>query len=152
MKSLLGKLGVIIIGLAIFTHGEVWGADSIKEEDKLQKRCGKSAENYFKRFYGSGYYKSSEGTSLYYYTSHYNRELNACFVLLMGKLIPYNTEEMEKYGVTTDKELWDIDANRLNGWFLKINKFKKPVHCEVSGKDCRSESEWDSLVEPYMEE
>ena len=64
MKSLLGKLGVILIGLAIFTHGEVWGADSIKEEDKLQKRCGKSAENYFKRFYGSGYYKSSEGTSV----------------------------------------------------------------------------------------
>ncbi len=26
MKSLLGKLGVILIGLAIFTYGEVWGA------------------------------------------------------------------------------------------------------------------------------
>ena len=27
MKSLLGKLGVILIGLAIFGYGEVWGAD-----------------------------------------------------------------------------------------------------------------------------
>ena len=27
MKSLLGKLGVILIGLSIFTYAEVWGAD-----------------------------------------------------------------------------------------------------------------------------
>ena len=27
MKSLLGKLGAILIGLAIFGYGEVWGAD-----------------------------------------------------------------------------------------------------------------------------
>ena len=27
MKSLLGKLGVILIGLAIFGYGKVWGAD-----------------------------------------------------------------------------------------------------------------------------
>jgi len=27
MKSLLGKLGVIIIGLVIFSNAEVWGAD-----------------------------------------------------------------------------------------------------------------------------
>ena len=27
MKSLLGKLGVILIGLAIFGYAEVWGAD-----------------------------------------------------------------------------------------------------------------------------
>jgi len=28
MKSLLGKLGVILIGLAIFGYSEVWEADS----------------------------------------------------------------------------------------------------------------------------
>jgi len=27
MKSLSVKLGVILIGLAIFSYGEVWGAD-----------------------------------------------------------------------------------------------------------------------------
>ena len=27
MKSLLGKLGIILIGLAIFTYAEVWGED-----------------------------------------------------------------------------------------------------------------------------
>src|SRR5512143_1559561 len=105
MKSLLGKWGIIIIGLAIFTHGEVRGADSIKEEHKLEKRCDKDSGMYFKRFYGSGYYKSNENTSLYHYTCHYNRKLNKCFVLLTGELIPHNTEEMEKYGITIDKEL-----------------------------------------------
>ncbi len=152
MKSLLGKLGVILIGLAIFTYGEVWGADSIKEEHKLQERCGKDAENYFRRFYGTGYYKSYEGTSLFHYATHYNRKLNKCFVLLMGELIPRNTEEMEKNGVTTDKELWDINDHMLYGWFFKFYESKKPVRCGVLGKDCHSESEWDSLVKPYMEE
>ena len=152
MKALFGKLGVILIGLAIFTYGEVWGADSIKEEHKLQERCDESAEIYFKKFYGSGYYKSYEGTSLYHYVSHYNRKLSKCFVLLMGELIPNNMEEMEKHRVTTDKELWDIDENRVYGWFFKFDKFKKPVNCKVKGKDCNSESEWDSLVKPYMEE
>jgi len=27
MKSLSGKLGVIFVGLCIFGHGEVWGAN-----------------------------------------------------------------------------------------------------------------------------
>lgn len=61
-------------------------------------------------------------------------------------------EELEKDGVTTDKELWDINDNKVYGWFLKFDKFKNPVNCGVSGKDCNSESEWDSLVKPYMEE
>src|SRR4030042_5771228 len=35
MKALLGKLGVILIGLAIFGYGEVWGADwKLIEESK----------------------------------------------------------------------------------------------------------------------
>jgi hypothetical protein len=137
--------------MIFFSFGNSY-ADSIKEEHKLQERCDEGAEKYFKSFYGSGYYKSYEGTSIYYCLSHYNRKLNKCFVLLMGQIIPHNMEEMEKDGVTTDKELWDINENKVYGWFIKFDKIKKPLNCGVLGKDCNSESEWDSLVKPYMEE
>ncbi len=37
MKSLLGRLGVILIGLAIFSYVEVWGADwKFYNEDKTR--------------------------------------------------------------------------------------------------------------------
>jgi len=36
MKSLLGKLGVVVIGLAIFGYAEVWGA-----EDETRYTCDK---------------------------------------------------------------------------------------------------------------
>jgi len=36
MKSLLGKVGVILIGLAIFGYAEVWGA-----EDETRYSCNK---------------------------------------------------------------------------------------------------------------
>jgi hypothetical protein len=149
--KILVLIALLFIGMIFFLFGNSY-ADSIKEEHKLQERCDEGAEKYFKRFYGSGYYKSSEGTSLYHYISHHNRKLNKCFVLLTGQLSPQNMEEMEKHGITTDKELWDINENQVYGWFLKFDKFKKPVNCGVSGKHCNSESEWDSLVKPYMEE
>jgi hypothetical protein len=126
--------------------------DSIKEERKSQAWCDVRAETYFKRFYGSGYYKGSEGISLSHYISYYNRRLNRCFVLLTDQLIPRNVEEMEKHGNTTGRELWDIDENRMYGCYLKFDKLKKPVKCEVLGKGCHSEGEWDSLVKKYMQE
>ena len=39
MKSLLGKLGVILVGLVIFGYAEVWGADwrLLHKDDKVSK-------------------------------------------------------------------------------------------------------------------
>jgi len=45
MKSLLGKLGVILIGLAIFGNAEVWGADWQKYEENERVLCFYDAEN-----------------------------------------------------------------------------------------------------------
>ena len=142
---------LLFIGMIFFSFGNSH-ADSTKEEQQLREWCDEAAENYFKRIYGSGYYKSSEAISLYYSISHYNRKLNKCFVLLTGQFFPRTMEEMEKHGITTDKELWDINENTLYGWFIKFSKFKKPLNCRLLGKDCNSESQWDSFVKPYMEE
>lgn len=149
MKILV--LVLLFIGMILFLFGNSYG-DSTKEEQQLQEWCGESAGNYFKRFYGTGYYKSSDSTNIYYYESHYNRKLKKCFVLLKGEFIPHNTEDKEMHGITTSKELWDSNETTLYGCFLKFNKFKKPLKCVVLGRDCNSENEWDSLVKPYMGE
>jgi hypothetical protein len=100
------------IAMTSFSFGNNY-ADSTKEEHNLQRRCDEDAKQHFERYYGTGYYKSHGSTSLYHYTSHYNRKLNKCFVMLMGELIPYNVEEMGKHGVTTNNELWDIIETRV---------------------------------------
>ncbi len=148
--ELLVLVVLLFIGIFFFSFGNSY-ADSANEDRTLQEWCDVSAETYFKRFYGSGYYKGHEGISLSHYISHYNRTSNMCFVLLMEQLVPNNVEEAEKYGNTTFKELREIKENRVYGSFLRFYKFKKPIKCEVLGKECNSESEWDSLVKPYME-
>ena len=48
--------------------------------------------------------------------------------------------------------LYDINENREYGSFLKHESDSLPFDCKVSGKMCRSEQEWESLVSPYMDE
>ena len=48
------------------------------------------------------------------------------------------------------KELVDINENNFYGSFSKSGEMI--VFCNVSGKECKSEQEWDLLVAPYMEE
>lgn len=72
--------------------------------------------------------------------SHYNKKLNNCFYI---------------------RECYDIDMSHRVKYFQQ-NKYPKgggmfsdsrdfPL-CKVYGKKCKSESEWDLLVKPYMEE
>ncbi len=45
MKSSLGKLGVILIGLAIFTHAQAWGEDWEKYAENEKILCWYDAES-----------------------------------------------------------------------------------------------------------
>ena len=76
--------------------------------------------------------------------------MNKCFVLLIGMNVPKN--DKKDVGISTDKTLWDINENKQYGIFFKFSKRSEPTNCEVLDKFCYSESEWDSLVTPYMAE
>jgi hypothetical protein len=112
---------------------------SAKEVYELSEKCAKFAAQEFKRIYGQ------EAEVRVDYTNHYNIKLNKCFVLI--------TDLVPKNNIST-KYLMDINEHRQTAGFTSRSSGDKIRiwECEVSGTNCHSESEWDALVKPYMEE
>jgi|SRR5208282_3887370 len=142
-------LGIIIILICLFFLVSQNTYSSSKEEDyKLQEQCGKRSEEYFKKEYNNGFstYENIQITS--HYQNHYNKKLNKCFILM--ETTYYNT--YTKKNDSFIKDINDINENKKYGSFSRIQIDYSPITCEVSGKTCKSEEEWDKLVKPYMEE
>ncbi len=100
--------------------------DNNKADDQLQEQCGKKSEAFFKKSYDAVY----SG----FYASHYNKKRNKCYMLF------YNP-------VTKRKILYDVNKSNLRVMFSSDG-----VYCFVYEKKCKTEKEWDELVQPYMEE
>jgi len=79
------------------------------------------------------------------YTNHYNSKLNKCMAVMTADTIP-----KDKSGTMHNKSLFDLHENSEMATFLSDGK--QVVLCKVQDKSCSSESEWDALVKPYMEE
>ena len=151
MRRVILLMALIFMGIIFTLFGNSHAAP-IKEEYELQERCGKRAEERFKEGYGNSIVSNGDGTVIMSnYTNHYNRKLNKCFVLVMSTSIPKDKTTREKYGISTDKTLWDLNENKEYGGFFKFSKHAL-MRCDVLEKHCNSENEWDSLVKPYMEE
>jgi hypothetical protein len=88
-------------------------AASTKEEYELQERCGKRAEERFKKEYGSE-------TTMSNYSNHYNRKLNKCFILVT-QTIHNDKETREMLGISTIRTLVDINENKVYGGFFKFS-------------------------------
>lgn len=112
-----------------------------KEEYELQERCGKRAEESFKKEWGNGIFSTKEGQALVTFRNHYNRRLNKCFYL--QTYIDSKFKGKQK-SMTTSRILVDFNDNNEIGTFLS------PTICHVGGNVCRSEKEWDALVAPFM--
>jgi len=102
---------------------------SIKEVYELQEKCGKRCEEWVKKDY------NGRNCS---YKNHYNNKLNKCFILVScNDGVPHEL-------------LFDVNENNNLGG---LSDFKKgSVFCSIMCKECKSKSEWDLLVKPYMEE
>lgn len=124
-------------------------AASPKEEYDLQERCGKRAEEYFKREYGNGISNTKDGQSMTVYTNHYNKKLNKCFILLTTTNVTYKDKKVSS---STFRSLYDINENKEYGIFFKRDNDNFVFECKVSDKVCNSEDEWEALIKPYMEE
>lgn len=149
MKRIL-SIVLFFIGITFPLFTKSYAAPT-KDEYELQERCGKRAEELFKKEY-DGYIVSNEtGTMISNYTNHYNRKLNKCFILVTQTFISKDKETREKLGISTETNLVDINENRPYGHFFKFSQGGLTV-CEVLGKHCSSQNEWDALVKPYMEE
>jgi hypothetical protein len=151
-RILLMKMNkcILFVGLVLIVAAYpswVTGADScqdVKVLYELQERCGKRAEELFNQ-YGRLFSKYEDTTWMSRQSSHYNKRLNRCFGVVIHTGIPKQGEPI------IGKELWDINENKQYGEFM-IFGYEKLLSCDVLGKHCNSESEWDALVKPYMEE
>jgi hypothetical protein len=135
---------VILLIISCLNICNITYAGSIKEEYELQERCGQSAAEYFKKEYRTGI-SIDTGTN---YHSHYNRKLNKCFILIMQSKLTKD----EKGRPHTFKLLIDLQENKEYAYFFKFRDNDQIMSCNVLDKSCSSESEWDDLVKPYMEE
>jgi hypothetical protein len=120
----------------------------LKDEYNSRDKCGKRCEEYFRKEYGNGSNNTYSGQMMSGYQNHYNKKLNKCFIIITNTSIP-NDKETD---VLLMKSIYDFNENKSYGDFDKYNKKNNPEHCNVLDKKCESESEWDSLVKPYMEE
>jgi hypothetical protein len=124
-----------------------------KEIYELQERCGKLAAEKFKELHGnSGMWSDKDAHYISNQRNHYNKKLNKCFVLLTTQSIPRSKVELQKNGTSSEIDLWDINEEKQYGQFFRFSTMSSPFDCEVSGKRCKSEDEWNSLIKPYMEE
>ena len=137
---------ILLIGCNNQTPTKEQSSVSQKKVDyELQEKCGKQSKEYFSKEYENGTVKTKDGTISTYYTNHYNKKQNKCFLLLRFTHI-YNNK---KKGYSYSEKLWDINENNKYGFFVENGKNNL---CFVLDKECKSEEEWNSLVKPYMEE
>lgn len=120
-------------------------AASDKEEYELQERCGKQAENFFKRKIGN------DSSS---YTNHYNKKLNKCFILVEW-VQPQDVVcdiIRPKCNGTRVTQLNDVNENKQYGVLIVCIRTGELCACNMFQEDCYSRLEWDLFIKPYMEE
>ena len=141
---------VIFTSVAILFCFHLHTLAQSQKENKLQERCEEKGAQRFKEGYGKGSWSNEVVSYSASHIDHYNNKLKKCFVLLIGTNVRKN--DKENVGIGTDKTVWDITENKQYGSFFKFSNMPEPMTCEVLGEVCNSEFEWDSLVNPYLEE
>ena len=121
-------LSILIIFFTILFMFVVGYSNDKKVDYQLQKQCKKDSEKFFK--------KDNNDLSIRSYKNHYNKKLNKCFILIDDENVNakflYDVKENKRYGATVDL------GDKILGKVLE--------------KECKSKSECDLLVKPYMEE
>jgi hypothetical protein len=157
--SLNGSLSMRSVCLVAFALAAIFAipeasAEPNKEQYELQERCGKRAEQVFKSDNpgqpgGAAITNTDEGQNITSYQNHYSSTLNKCFYLLITNSMNY--KKQPQY-MTTLITLLDLNENKEYGTFFRRSDSREPTHCNVQQKICHSQSEWEELLKPYMEE
>lgn len=141
----MGIIIIIICSFFLLPHNTY---SSSKEDYELQEKCGKRCDEMFRKDYGNG---TDNKGMISNYQNHYNKKLNKCFFLIMNTSVSRN-KKTNKVESLIMRNLFDVNENKEYGSFVRWSYSFTPNDCRVLEKYCKSESEWDSLVKPYMEE
>lgn len=142
--------------LAVASYGIVVGtvcAEPDKVQYELQERCGKRSEEAFQALHAgltccTAIRDTDDGQSIETFQNHYSAALNKCFYLEV--LTSQNYKKLPRY-TSTLMTLYDLHEHKEYASFYKRSDSHLPTECRVGDKVCRSESEWNDLLKPYME-
>ncbi|MDE2622779.1 MAG: hypothetical protein KGM83_06245 [Betaproteobacteria bacterium] len=116
--------------------------------------CKKTARRFFEKRWGDGMIPGDEEATAATYTNHINGKLGKCFILIEGK----TTTVKKKIASGHFLMLYDLSDGKEYGSYEEENKHRrlgksqKNVTCRVNGAACGSESEFQAMIKPYMEE
>ena len=141
--------GIVIVVVLILGGLLYWQA-SVKSKSEmesfaLQEKCAKNAEEFFNYFVTDLTKRQTDE-----FSNHYNLKLNKCFVLIthyMGNA----------HGMYT-QDLYDAVEKKVYGSYAWQSQDGKkfwevpPITCEMLGKTCFSEDEFNAFVKDYMQE
>lgn len=119
--------------------------DERKVDYQLQESCGKISRELFTEKYGNGLLQMDNQNIIVSYKNHYNKKLNKCFILVKSETI------VKREIIKTLITLGDLNENKEYGR-LQFTKENQLVGCALLEQGCKSESEWNLLIKPYMEE
>jgi len=135
---------IILAGLLIFVVTPAFAADldapkakqvSAKEVYELSEKCAKFAAEWINM------HKYGNPRIPEVYLCHYNRYMNKCLILITAT----GPDSEVKY-------VYDVNENRRLGGCLRFTQTNHVDKCEWLGTICQSQSEWNTLINPYMEE
>ena len=141
------KIFLLLFTLSLSLPRFAW-ADPDKGVYELQERCGRRATEWFKAEYGNGVTNSKEGQTLSNFRNHYNARLNKCFVLLMSTSISHKRTATGQIASTTIETLFDLNDNNEYGSFAQVQS--QVMSCYVQDKQCSTKDEWQTLINPYL--
>ena len=125
-------------------------AQTRRDVYELQERCGKRAEEIYKREWGFGVSNTEDRQITGHYENHYNMRLNKCFYLEIST--SYERADAQRKSnlpaVLNSLRLFDINDNKEYATFHE----GPIVYCMVGEKFCKSQAEWRELIKSYMED
>jgi hypothetical protein len=122
-----------------------------------QKVCAEEARKAFNKSY-----KAEQDGVSYEFTSHYDTQLNVCYILVHGSGSSHSSGDANSNpSPYVSYSLFDAIEGRTYGQYVWINSTQKkywevpPMMCEVKprGTDkmlCHSDDEFDQLIDKYF--
>jgi hypothetical protein len=137
------RIGIVVwvVGFIVVTAVDAFGEPN-KVEYELRERCGKRAQEVWKRDFGDQDTKTRHVVSVY--ENHYNSKLNKCFLAV-------NTSVTEDNKVTQERKLYDVDENKTYARYSSDGPFLTcTIYIGNAKRQCGSELQWLDLIQIYI--
>jgi hypothetical protein len=126
---------------------------NVAQDYDLQSKCSKDARAFF-----NANSERDKDTILLDFSNHYNKKLNKCFILGENH---FNSHLADAGGTswTNSMIMFDVYENSKYAEFIENHStYLKPtihvgqevISCNVAGAKCKTQDEFNNLVQPYM--